>query len=64
MLRGSRILEVISVLLQAPGPVLHDVGRGVDVVNQRQEEAGRPVSELGACATGKEAVDQLGQSAV
>ena len=51
------------LLLVAPGPVLHDVSRGVDVLDQGQEEARLPVSLSGPSSTGQEAVDQLGQRA-
>ena len=50
--------------LLVPGPVLHDVGRHVDVLHQGQQEASLPVSLSGPGSTGQEAVDQLAQRAL
>ena len=50
--------------LLVPGPVLHDVGRHVDVLHQGQQEASLPVSLSRPGSTGQEAVDQLAQRAL
>ena len=44
-----------------PGPVLHDVGRHVYVLDQGQEEASLPVRLSRPSSTCQEAVNQLAQ---